>query len=676
MNLFDLFAKVSLDTGDYDRGVQDVAKSGDTLAGKLKNGLATAGKMAAAGIAGIAGAATGGIMALNNLAESTREYREEQGKLNTAFSSAGFSSGLATEAYRSLYSVLGDSGQATEASQLLAKLADNTQQVSDWTTIATGVVGTFGDSLPVESLIEAANETAKVGTVTGTLADALNWAGISEDAFNQQLAACADETERTALITDTLNGLYGEAAGIYAENNDELIKARENQAKLQDAMAKVGGAVDTVKNAFLEKFAPAIEETAGRAAEFIENIDVDQVAENVSNLVQRFKDLLPVISGVVTAFVTFKTVSMIAPIITAVTTAIQGMSVAQIGLNTAMKANPIGLIISLIVSLISYLITLWTTNEEFRAKVMEIWEGIKGVFVSAWENIKAVWDMVQPYFAAIWENIKAVFLAAWEGIKAVWDTVQPYFAAIWEGIKTVFSVVSEVLGGFFSAAWTAIKTVWDVVTGFFSQIWNTIKGIFSVVKSVLSGDFQGAWDAIKGIVSGWADYFKGVWNKIKDVFGDAWEKFKDVGKKIVDGIKEGIKNAWEGLKSWFSNLWDSLFGNNDVNVNVKTTRTDGSHAGGLSYVPFDGYVAELHQGEMVLTKAEANALRHGKVSFAQSGLGTSTAGLINGLSNTGRQDTNLTVNLVLPDGTKLASYLLPMLDKVAKANGTPILNPR
>lgn len=34
---------------------------------------------------------------------------------------------------------------------------------------------------------------------------------------------------------------------------------------------------------------------------------------------------------------------------------------------------------------------------------------------------------------------------------------------------------------------------------------------------------------------------------------------------------------------------------------------DGSHAVGLAYVPYDGYIAELHQGERVLTKEEAQA---------------------------------------------------------------------
>ena len=90
--------------------------------------------------------------------------------------------------------------------------------MSEWTTICEGVYATFGDSLPIEGLTEAANETAKTGTVTGSLADALNWAGISEDEFNEKLAACNNEAEREALIRSTLTGVYDEAAAGYEKN--------------------------------------------------------------------------------------------------------------------------------------------------------------------------------------------------------------------------------------------------------------------------------------------------------------------------------------------------------------------------------------------------------------------------------------------------------------------------
>lgn len=210
-----MFARIALDTSEYDSGVKDVTKSGSGLASTLKKGLSSAGKAAAVGIGAIttaAGAAVGGLLALE---QSTEEYRIAMGRLNTAFESAGYSADTAQQAYRAFYGILGDTDTATEASQLLASLADSAEDVSVWTDIAAGVAGTFGDALPIESLIESANETARVGQVTGTLADALNWASISEDDFNAKLEACSSESERNQLIMETLAGQYDEASDAF-----------------------------------------------------------------------------------------------------------------------------------------------------------------------------------------------------------------------------------------------------------------------------------------------------------------------------------------------------------------------------------------------------------------------------------------------------------------------------
>lgn len=85
------------------------------------------------------------------------------GKLETSFTTAGHSAEDAKNTYTELYGVLGDDGQATEAAAHLAKLTTNEKELSDWTNICTGVYATFGDSLPIEGLTEAANETAKDG---------------------------------------------------------------------------------------------------------------------------------------------------------------------------------------------------------------------------------------------------------------------------------------------------------------------------------------------------------------------------------------------------------------------------------------------------------------------------------------------------------------------------------
>ena len=207
---------------------------------------------------------------------ATEEYRVAQGKLNAGFQTAGFSADVARKSYRNFYAILGDTDTATEASQLLANMVKSEQGVAKWARIAAGVHGTFGDSLPIEGLVESSNETARTGQITGVFADAINWAtaenehfGVAlkantaaneewnkavkaatsaEDYFNLALQDCSSEAERQQLITDTLSKTYDKAADSFYANNQQVINARRNHATLDETLAKVGDTSSKVKN--------------------------------------------------------------------------------------------------------------------------------------------------------------------------------------------------------------------------------------------------------------------------------------------------------------------------------------------------------------------------------------------------------------------------------------------
>lgn len=526
-------------TKDLTDALNDVGGASEKASGGLSSMTVAMGNLISSGIQAAASALADLVSSLWNLDESTEEYRRAQGRLNTAFEAAGYGADTAQQAYKAFYGILGDTDTATEASQLLAQLAESEEDVATWTEIAAGVSGTFGDSLPIEGLIEAANETAKVGEVTGTLADALNWVGISEDEFNAKLAAAGSESERNRLIMETLSNQYDQAAQAFYRNNEALVESRNTQAEMSETLSSVGEAVANMKNQLSQELLPVLQE-------IISGIDWNQLGETIAGFVSTLVDngptIISVISGIAAGFAAWKVVTTIQGMVTAIqafAAANQGASIAQLALNAAMNANPIAIIVTAITGLVTVIGTLWATNEDFRNAVIEIWENIKQAFVDAWENIKAAWDAAKPYFEAIWE-----------------------------GIKSVFSVVADVLTGFFKAAWSGITAVWDVVIGYFENIWNTIKGIFAVVEAVLRGDFQAAWEAIQNVFAGWKDFFTGLWDSIINVFSNVWEVFSGIGKNIVDGIKNGISNAWNGLKNWFSGLLDNLFSSVEDNEEI------------------------------------------------------------------------------------------------------------
>lgn len=200
------------------------------------------------------------------LGKQAQENQKQIGRLTTTFQNLGSSAKQAKQTYTELYKFLGDSATATEAANLLAQITTEEKELTQWTRILQGVYATFPDSLPVEALAEATNETIKVGKVTGNLADAVNWLGVSEDAVNQQLTTLNTTAEREAYLRELLNSLYGTAADLYAATNAELIAHNQAQAQLDSTLASTTKtltpmltALINVANVMLTALKPAIE---------------------------------------------------------------------------------------------------------------------------------------------------------------------------------------------------------------------------------------------------------------------------------------------------------------------------------------------------------------------------------------------------------------------------------
>lgn len=176
---------------------------------------------------------------------------------------------------------------------------------------------------------------------------------------------------------------------------------------------------------------------------------------------------------------------------------------------------------------------------------------------------------------------------------------------------------------------SSIEMVSQIVTGLAQAAPSLIPAAVQLVIQLITALIQNApllleaglelvFGIIAGIINGLGD-IGNVADDLIDTFVERLmssdSKILQFGGKVIDWIRDGISNAWDGLVDWFNTLWDGLFTDRNVNVNVNGSGgVDGSHAGGLDYVPFDGYLARLHRGETVLTAAEAAAYRSGKNS--------------------------------------------------------------
>ena len=462
--------------------ISDFTKQAKEKVEKFGQEFEKVGNAAKTGLAVVGGAVAGAAAALLSLSSSTAEYRTAQAKLNTAFETAGASAGTAKQVYNDLYRTLGDSDVAVEAANHLAKMTTNQQELSEWTTICQGVYATFGDSLPIEGLTEAANETAKVGAVTGSLADALNWAGVSEDAFNEKLAACNTEAEREKLIRETLNGLYNDASANYEKNNASLLAYNEAQAKMSEATARVGEALQPVMTALttlgadiLTALAPYIEQFA---AEYLPKITeaLAGVGEKIGVVIGWIKD-------------NWELVSTIGTIILGVVAVLATLSIAISAVSAvlAIATSPITLVVLGITALVAAIVLCVKHWDEIKAKVKEVAEKIAN-----WA--KDMGEKVGKWFSEMGEKMK-------NAISNAKEAVVNKFNEIKQGITDKITSAKE----------SVVSAATNIVNGMrekFNNAKTTVFGIFDSIKQGLTDKINAAKDSIKGVI----ETIKGFFN--------------------------------------------------------------------------------------------------------------------------------------------------------------------
>lgn len=546
-----------------------------------------------------------------NIANDTREYRSEMAKLETAFTSNGLSASTATKVYKDFYAVLGDEGQAVEAVNHLSLMTNNEKDLAKWTNIATGVFGQFGASLPIEGLTEAANETAKVGQVTGPLADALNWTSLSaadlglklkanteeneewnkaikegassEDLFNMALSECTTEQERQALIMNTLNGLYSDSATKFKENNKDIIASNQANSDLTDTMAKLGEKAEPVITTLKEGFNKLL----SACLELVEDVDMQAFTDGISAGFDLLVDSIPVVVDGVKSFV--NGVEEATPIIATLGTVIGGLALAGVVqnfgaivaglkawalttplvtaaqwlLNAAMNANPISLIVIAIAALVAGFVVLWNKSETFRQFWMDLWEKIKEGCGVAIDWIGEALDGLGKFFT---ETIPEFFGQCIDWIKENWPNILLWLISPFAGLFKYFYDNNKKFREFVDNAINEIKELPGKAEKWLNDTINKVSAWASkmikkatdtgtkFVNSVVNFFVQlpgKIWTYLTNVVSKVVSWGSDMVSKgqkaIRDFYDTIVNKIKEIPKGIASVGSDIVKGLWNGI---------------------------------------------------------------------------------------------------------------------------------
>ena len=454
------------------------------------------------GVKGIAGA-------ISDLSEETQEYRKIMGTLETSSEQAGYTAQQTAQTYKQLYGVLGDDQTTATTVANLQALELSQGKLTQLTDAAIGAWAKYGDSIPIDGLAEAINETIRGGTVTGNFADVLNWgskegetfgvmlkentkaneewnkavedAETAEDYFNLALQNCSTEAERANLVLQAMTdqGLVS-AADAWRKNNEDIVAANEAQSNFMEKAAELS-----------ERVAPAIQAVKEGGNDLLQlfldltsEVDFDAIAETINQvfaaveglitfLVDNQEAVLTVISAIAAGLAALKLAELISTI-SQVTSGVTTLSQAfpLLGNAISILTNPIFLVTAAVVALVALIAT---KGDEIQAILQKLDDWLQGVFATDWTElfgpilgetlnfffatVKNIWDSVKQVFDGVIDFIRGVFTGDWE---RAWNGVVEIFSGLMGMLETV---AKAPINGVIWLLNTAISAINDLIAG-------------------------------------------------------------------------------------------------------------------------------------------------------------------------------------------------------------------
>lgn len=422
MDLFNLVARITLDTSEYEKNLDNSSNKLDEAKSKFSSGVKSIG--AGAGMFAALGAAA--YKAADKVATNQDEIDKMSQKL-----------GLSAKAYQEWDYVLKISG--TEMSNMSTGLKTLTNKFDDAKNGSDKAKETFKKlGLSMRDIHGLSREELfeQVIYAFQDMEDSAERAALANDLFGrsgQELAPLFNTTsEETKGLIEQVNELGGVMS-------DDAVK---QGAAFKDSITAVETALGGASAKLLDGLIPAITGFADKVTNFVSNGGLDKI-------VNLLKDLAPLIVAVVAGIAGFK-------IVTGIISVIQGFSTVFEILNAVMAANPIGLIITAIGLLVAAFVYLWNNCDAFREFWINLWEKIKSTFHNAVDKIKEKFEDFKEKLHDVKNKIIDGFDNMREKITSIFDRMKE---AIKKPINAIIGFINSLINGVTNGINTVIRAL-------------------------------------------------------------------------------------------------------------------------------------------------------------------------------------------------------------------------
>lgn len=530
MDVFDLFAKISLDSSEYEKSLKDAKSSASGLTGlfgKVGSAASTVGKgifNVATNVAKVSVAATtagaAAVSALTALAiNSYADYEQLVGGVETLYKdSAAKVQQYAADAYKTSGMTANEymTTATSYAAALVSSLGGDTERAAELSNMAVS---------------DMADNWNKFGSSADSVQDAYN--GFAKGQFqlldNLKLGYGGTKEEMERLLDDAnkLNAAQGKYTDYSINSFSDIILAIHDiqteyditSTTAKEASTTISGSLSAAKAAWANLVTGVADDNAN-FDQLISNF-VDSASTAASNIIPRI----------------------------------------EVALNGA-------------------------------AKLIE--------------------SLVPPIMAELPSLIETVLpQLAQSAVNIVQTLVTEISANAAQLINSAIQIITVLGNGIYQMLPTVAQSALQIVLTLVSKLNENLPQMLDTAGQMLIAFVEGVSEHLPDIMLAAASIVETLLTYFIEHLPDIVEGAMQMGDAVIDGIIDGISAAWDSLVSWFNGLWDNLFGSRSVNVDVNSSGTDGSHAGGLDYVPYNNYVANLHRGEMVLTAREAEKYRNG-----------------------------------------------------------------